>query len=477
MFRRSALTAPFGLLAIDVLAALSIALMALSLVVGPVLAQEESAQPSPAAAVETSTVAPTQGPAAAASLTAAATSAPLAAPAGSSPAASSAPVPSPAPSLASGAHSTQDPCPDPYAPEPGATRDPDAPPPNLCPAQPAGADPLALLSWVFTPNFQAIFLGLAFFYSITGDIGIAIILLTILIRILLIPIFRAQIVSQRRMQMLQPELRAIQVKYKGDRARISAEQMQLYKDRGVNPASGCLPSLLQLVLLMPMYQVFSQGLTAPDISSMLSPFGITLVNVTCQSTTDLSAPCINPDIPWLAWLPTLVGDGPIIPGYPGGLPANAPEIFVVVILGFGLSLLALASSLLQLVQTRMMTKPSDDPQQRTQQRMFLLLPLFSLLYGAILPAGLFIYWITTTIFSIVQQFLINGYGGLFPLFGWTPRFAVGHTPRFPVRMPEPKPPAADSGGSTQTTQRSASDSAAGTIRPARRRSSRRGRRR
>ena len=467
MFRRSTLTAPFGLLAIDLLAALSIALMALSLVVGPVLAQEQSPQPSPAAAAETSAVAPTQGAAAAASLAAAA----------SSPATSPAPAPSPAPSLASGAHSTQDPCPDPYAPEPGATRDPKAPPPNLCPAQPHGADPLALLSWAFTPIFQVIFLGLAFFYSITGDIGIAIILLTILIRILLIPIFRAQIVSQRRMQMLQPELRAIQAKYKGDRARISAEQMQLYKDRGVNPASGCLPSMLQLVLLMPMYQVFSQGLKAPDISSMLSPFGITLVNVTCQSTTDLSAPCINPDIPWLAWLPTLVGDGPIIPGYPGGLPANAPEIFVVVILGFGLSLLALASSLLQLVQTRMMMTRSDDPQQSTQQRMFMLLPLFSLLYGAILPAGLFIYWITTTIFSIVQQFLINGYGGLFPLFGWTPRFAVDHTPRFPVRMPEPRPPAADSGGSTQTTQRSTTDSAAGTIRPARRRSSRRGRRR
>ena len=467
MPRHSALTAPFGLLAIDLLAALSIALMALSLVVGPVLAQEQSAQPSPAAAAETSAVAPTQGAAAAASLAAAA----------SSPATSPAPAPSPAPSLASGAHSTQDPCPDPYAPEPGATRDPKAPPPNLCPAQPHGADPLALLSWAFTPIFQVIFLGLAFFYSITGDIGIAIILLTILIRILLIPIFRAQIVSQRRMQMLQPELRAIQAKYKGDRARISAEQMQLYKDRGVNPASGCLPSMLQLVLLMPMYQVFSQGLKAPDISSMLSPFGITLVNVTCQSTTDLSAPCINPDIPWLAWLPTLVGDGPIIPGYPGGLPANAPEIFVVVILGFGLSLLALASSLLQLVQTRMMMTRSDDPQQSTQQRMFMLLPLFSLLYGAILPAGLFIYWITTTIFSIVQQFLINGYGGLFPLFGWTPRFAVDHTPRFPVRMPEPKPPAAASSGSTQTTQRSTTDSAAGTIRPDRRRSSRRGRRR
>jgi YidC/Oxa1 family membrane protein insertase len=337
---------------------------------------------------------------------------------------------------------------------------------------------MSLLAWVFTPIFQVIFLGLAFFYSLTGDIGVAIILLTIVIRILLIPVFRAQIVSQRRMQMLQPELRAIQQKYKGDRARISAEQMQLYKERGVNPASGCLPSLLQLVLLLPMYQVFSQGLAAPDISSMLSPFGITVVNVTCQSTTDLSAPCINPDIPWLAWIPTLVGNGPIIPGYPGGLPANQPEIFVIVVFGFGLSLLALVSSLLQLVQTRMMTTPSDDPQQRTQQRMFLFLPLFSLLYGAILPAGLFIYWITTTIFSIVQQYLINGYGGLFPLFGWTPRFAVGHTPRFPVKMPERKVPASTTaGGPEKPTTRNTTDSAAGTIRPARRRSSRRGRRR
>ena len=71
----------------------------------------------------------------------------------------------------------------------------------------------------------------------------------------------------------------------------------------------------------------------------------------------------------------------------------------------------------------MMTTPTDDPQQRSTQQVFLILPLFSLIYGWFLPAGLFIYWITTTIFSIVQQFLIVGFGGLFPLFGWTPGFA------------------------------------------------------
>ena len=58
--------------------------------------------------------------------------------------------------------------------------------------------------------------------------------------------------------------------------------MKLYRERGVNPASGCLPALLQLVLLLPMYQVFSQGLNAPNISSMLQVFGNPVITVTCQ---------------------------------------------------------------------------------------------------------------------------------------------------------------------------------------------------
>jgi YidC/Oxa1 family membrane protein insertase len=450
---------PARLAPIDLMAASAIALVALSLIAGPALSQGAGTPPPTDASIHTAV--------------------PELSPPGASPSL----PPGASPSLPPGAHSLADPCAPTPSPDPGSTPHPDAtkpPPPNLCPAQPHGADPLALLSWAFTPIFQVIFLGLAFLYSITGDIGTAIILLTIIIRILLIPVFRAQIVSQRRMQMLQPELRAIQLKYKGDRARISAEQMQLYRDRGVNPASGCLPALIQLVLLLPMYQVFSQGLTAPDISSMLTPLGIPVVDIQCQDPGDPYAPCIDPDIPWLAWIPTITDEGFQMPGYPGGLPANLPEIFVMVFagLGLGLSLLALVSALLQLVQTRMMMTRTDDPQQRAQQRIFLLLPAFSLIYGAILPAGLFIYWITTTVFSIVQQFLINGYGGLFPIRGWTPRFAVDHQPRFPVTMPEPKPRPSEAGGTTtRTTMRSTSESAAGTIRPARRRSSRRGRRR
>jgi YidC/Oxa1 family membrane protein insertase len=472
---RSALAAPFRLSLIDLLAAVAVAIIAFGLVVGPVMAQDASPSAEPSVSVEASPEASS-----AADITPQ--------PERSvEPLASLDPGVSPAPDD----EAETDPCAPRPTQDPNVSPDPDAtdaPPENLCPAQPS-SNPLDLLAWLFTPIFQMIFIGLAFIYNITGDIGVSIILLTIVIRILLIPVFRAQIVSQRRMQMLQPELRAIQTKYKGDRQKISEEQMKLYKDRGVNPASGCLPAVLQLFLLLPMYQVFMRGLNAPDISSMTSikiPFTDTevqVVDVTCFSPTDPYAPCIDPDIPWLAWLPK-IDSGLIIPGYPGGLPANEPEIFLMVFggLGLGLSLLALMSAAVQLIQSRMMMNRNiapGDTTAATTNRMMLLLPLFSIVYGAILPAGLFIYWITTSVFSVVQQFLINGFGGLFPLFGWTPGFAQGFQAPFPVSMPQPKPadPDKDGGKSTTTTKRSTKESAAGTIRPARRRSRRRGRRR
>jgi len=448
------------------LGALLLAILALGLASPVVLGQ--SPAPSAVAAPSAAPAAPTPTP---------------------TPAASGA-IGSPAPAggpAADASASPRPPCPNPVATPapalgPGQTPVPTIHP-NLCPAQPNGVDPFSLLAWVFTPIFQALFMGLAIFYNVVGDIGIAIILLTVAIRLLLVPVFRAQIVSQRRMQMLQPEIRAIQVKYKGNRSKISEEQMKLYKDRGVNPASGCLPAFLQMILLVPMYNVFSQGLNAPNISSMLSVFGNPVVTVTCQDPGNPYVPCIDPHVGWLSWLPRITGDG--IAFYPGGLPANLPEIFLMVLPGiFGLSLLALVAAILQVIQTRMMATPTDDPQQRSQQRIFLILPLFSLIYGWFLPSGLFIYWITTTIFSIVQQYLISGWGALFPLFGWNPAFARNHTPRFPVKpiapLVDPRAPGGGSLGDSSTpasARRTAVDSAAGTIKPARGRTSRRGRRR
>lgn len=429
-------TAGASLARLDLMLAVLVALTAFMVIASPVLAADPSVAASPSAAPVEGSPSPVASPSAT--------------PVDGSPAAPPCPLPNPLPTAQPG----QSPLPN-----------------NLCPAVLNGADPLSILAWIFTPIFQAIFMLMALLYDVFGDIGIAIIVLTILLRILLVPVFRAQIVSQRRTQMLQPELRAIQAKYKGNRTKISEEQMRLYRERGINPAAGCLPALLQLVLLIPMYQVISQGLAAPDISSMLQIAGNPVLSVTCQDPGNPLVPCIDPTIPWLDWL---------TPGA-GGLDAHVPEILFMVIPGiFGLSVLAAISAVLQLVQTRMMipANTTNDPQIRMQQRIFLILPLFSLFYGWILPAGLFLYWITTTIFSIVQQYLIAGWGGLFPLFGWTPRFAVDHQPRFPV--PSYTPPVENGSGSeSPSTRRSPTERAAGTIRPARSkpRTSRRGRRR
>jgi YidC/Oxa1 family membrane protein insertase len=363
---------------------------------------------------------------------------------------------------------------------PGASGSPTAtasPHPPLEPASP-GENPLSLLAWIFNPVFQALFILLVGIENLTGDIGVAIIVMTLVVRSALIPLFRRQIVSMKRTQLLQPELKELQRRYKGDRARFSQAQMELYKERGVNPASGCLPLLLQLPLLLIVYQVISQGLTNPDPTAMLTVFGHQVVDVQCVNglgTPDYNpyVPCIDTTVSWL-----------------GNMDVSKPQVlFALPIIG-GFSIMAFTSAVLQLIQSRMTMPPSDpafqDQNSKMQRQLVLFLPLISILYGGFLPAGLFIYWIVTTIFGIVQQYLIVGWGSMFPILGWTPGFAADHRPRFPVEPPKLKsaPPgdaAAAKTTQSQPTARTEAErtrSAAATVRPRERgRQGRRGRKR
>ncbi|HEV8697756.1 MAG TPA: YidC/Oxa1 family membrane protein insertase [Candidatus Limnocylindrales bacterium] len=310
----------------------------------------------------------------------------------------------------------------------GAPTPTPTPPPPLHPASP-GADPVSLFAWLFTPIFQVMLVILLAVYQffeglrVPGAIAWAIVILTLIVRAVLIPLFRRQLVSQRRMQLLQPELREIQKRFKGDAMKARLAQQELMRERGVNVASGCLPLLLQLPLLFIMYSVIQNGLTNQDPRAMLNVFGVQLFELHCQNIVngviDATKPCVDANVPLL------------------GNVAH-PQTFLVVA-GFGLSVLAILSAVLQLVQSRMMLPAADptndDPNVRIQRQMMLFLPIISVVYGGFLPAGLFIYWIVATVFSIVQQYLIVGWGSMFPLFGWTPAFAVDHTPRFPVSMP------------------------------------------
>jgi YidC/Oxa1 family membrane protein insertase len=353
------------------------------------------------------------------------------------------------------------------SPHPSAT----ATPQPLKAAEPS--DLWGLINWAFTPIFQVLFIILADFYALTGNVLIAIIFLTILIRLLTFRLSARQLVSQKRVQMLAPELailkKDLDKRYKGDRQALLTAQQEFYKERGVSPTAGCLPSILQMGMLIPMYSVIRIGLTNFDPSAMFTVFGLKVVPITCPNpahitnqVVDKALPCINT----------------VVAGVDMG---KEQVLFNLPILGFtlGVSILAIIAAFLQLIQSRMMLPPAieNDPSASTQRSMMIMMPLFSVLYGGLLPAGLFIYWIATSVFSIVQQFLIVGWGSMFPIFGWEPGFARNYTPRFPVTMPT----VADSGKSVAATRYKPEErraSAASTVRPnTHRRASRRGRRR
>ena len=220
--------------------------------------------------------------------------------------------------------------------------------------------------------FKAMFIILVAVYDVLtavgapAAIGWAIVALTLVVRIIVIPLYRRQLTSQRRMQMLQPEIKEINKRFKGDSVKARVAQQELMKERGVSPLAGCLPLLLQMPLLFMMYQVIRDGLTNVNPSAMLEVFGVQVVPLTCTNINPATGqpdaalgPCINTIIPFL--------NTSINVGQPS-------TIFSVAVGGFvlGISILAIISAGLQLIQSRMMlprTRPEDDdPTPRSSAR-------------------------------------------------------------------------------------------------------------
>jgi YidC/Oxa1 family membrane protein insertase len=344
-----------------------------------------------------------------------------------------------------------------------------SPAPPLTPA-PLKPDPFSVLAWLFTPIFQVFLLLMVGIYLVVSDIGVAIVITTLVVRTAMVPLMRRQMVSMRQMQAIQPELKEIQRRYKADRTKQQQAISELYKERGISQA-GCLVSFLSIFLLFPMYQVVREGLVTPDPNPMLSVFGFQLFHLDCSQAIATGKACLDTSISWL-----------------GGINAAGFEGLIPLPVIGGISVFAIVYTVFQLVASRM-ALPSHDPNTpldsnaRTQRAMSLWLPLITLLYSTVIPVGLFIYLIVSTIYQIAQQFLTTGWGGMFPLFGRTPAFAVGHTPRFPVATPSAtQTPSTTRGPTTSarpTPERSALDrsaSASSTIRQ-RGRQGRRGRRR
>jgi YidC/Oxa1 family membrane protein insertase len=312
-----------------------------------------------------------------------------------------------------------------------------APTPLIVSPAPVKADPVSLLAVLFNPIFQFFLILMVGIKQLVGDMGIAIIVTTLIVRTALVPLMRRQMVSMRRMQSIQPEIKELQRRYKGDRLKQQQAQSALMKERGISQA-GCLVALLPMLLILPMYQVVREGLAAADLTASLQLFGFQIVPLSCPPPHLITlnghvqyAPCIDSAISWL---------GGIQAASFGGLIPFGFTLPLVIVNMTGISVFAIFYTVLQLIASRMALPPHDptvelDQQARTQRTMAIYLPLITVLYGEIIPVGVFIYLIVSTLYQIVQQFLTTGWGGMFPLFGWTPAFAVDHSPRFPVAVP------------------------------------------
>lgn len=226
--------------------------------------------------------------------------------------------------------------------------------------------------------FQPIFNLLIFIYNIVPgkDFGVAIIFLTILFRLIFSPLSIKALRSQRELSKLQPKIKEINEKHKNDKQMVAKATMDLYKEHGVNPFSGCLPLLIQIPILLALYKAFSSGLNPAGISGLYSFISHP------GAINSISLGFIN-------------------------LSAHSP-------------VLAVTAGVLQWYQSKLASKntqpvPKSNASNTTQditamvmsKQMLYFLPVIIIIISWGLPAGIVFYWVVTTIFSIFEQIYIN----------------------------------------------------------------------
>lgn len=209
---------------------------------------------------------------------------------------------------------------------------------------------------------------LLYLYFPGHDFGIAIILLTILIKLIFYPLGAKAIKSQKDLAGLQPKIKEVQEKYKDDKETQTKEIMALYKNEKINPFSGCLPILIQLPVLIALYRVFWVGLS-PD---------------------------------QMVWLYSFVPNPGVVNSmFLGIVDLASPNMVLAVLAG-----------ILQFVQIRSSVPPTkitknSSTSEHMQRQMQYFMPVFMVIILFRLPSAVGLYWITTTIFTIAQQYIIN----------------------------------------------------------------------
>lgn len=221
---------------------------------------------------------------------------------------------------------------------------------------------------------------LIFFHEMVGSYGLAIILFTLLVKLITLPLTMKQVRSAKAMQDLQPKLKELQDKYKGDKEKQTQEMMALYREHGVNPASGCLPLLIQMPIWFALYRAL---FVLADRNLLNEGF---------------------------LWIPSLAEPRAITIFWP---PSNWTVETIAYLI------LPILTVLTQFIVQKQMSPPTtaskDDPSAAMMTQMNTIMPIMFGFFALQVPSGLTLYWVTSNVFAMFQQVLITGE---FKLPGW-----------------------------------------------------------
>jgi YidC/Oxa1 family membrane protein insertase len=215
--------------------------------------------------------------------------------------------------------------------------------------------------------FEAI---LVFFHDTVGiGWGAAIVALTVIVRAALLPLTLKQFKSMQRMAQLQPEIKKLQERHRGDKERLNQEMMGFYKENKVNPFASCLPMVAQLPVFLSLYYMLRLDLRR-DICPSVNP-----------ASVSNPQPCGETAASHFLFIPDLTDR------------ATGSVLIALIVLYVGS----------QLLSTLLMSTTTD----RTQRMIFIALPFFFVAFVWQFPAGLLVYWITTNLWTIVQQAIVR----------------------------------------------------------------------
>jgi len=236
-----------------------------------------------------------------------------------------------------------------------------------------------MLEFIIVPFTNA----LVFIYSILGhNFGLAIIVFTILVRLVTYPFSASQLKSSRATQEMQndPRMKEIQRKYKDDKSKLQAEQMKLYQEMGINPLAACLPTLIQLPLLFAMYISIQRALATAPLQLLTFARDLALPNA-----ADLIP--LNSHFLWME--------------------LGQPERLHLSFLPWGIPVLTILVVITSYFQSKMMTPTSNDQGASMARSMNLTMPLMFGYFSLLFSAGLSLYFLTGNLFSIAQYLLLR----------------------------------------------------------------------